>query len=336
MHVGFYLHIGEMNIMNRRIISRKVGIIIAFISLLLLLMTWIPTAFASSQKQVSVLVYSTALQSPTPIPQSTPTVDPTITALNKQQLKEQIVQLQLQNERSFSAWFWTSGASLLAAIIALAVGFLGFTQWRGTFTDQRNKDRKDRYADRQKREEDSFQKVVEELGSDKESAQVSGAIMLHTFLEPTYKRFFRQVFELAVAYLQFQRPNQDSTLWFQQSDTDAYKPPSPLSQALASVFKRSFPKVRDDLKKHDPQFESKNLDARGIHLENADLYQADLEQVWLPYAFLHNAYLEKANLSGAQVGYADLTHANSQMRISRTLILQKRNSREQILKTPNH
>lgn len=300
--------------MNRLKVSLKIHIIIACCPLLLLFMTWVPTVYAVPYKQLAVIVHDTTTPTPTVVAQSTPTVDPTITALTKQQLNEQVIQLQRQNERSISAWFWSSGASFLAAIIAsciaLFVGFLGFTQWRTTFIDQHKKDRKDRHVDQQKRAEESFQKVVEELGSDKEPTQVGGAIMLHTFLEPAYKQFYRQIFELAVAYLQLHRPSQDSSLWLQQPNMDAYKPPNPLSQALATVFKRSFPKVRDALKEHEPSLEPRKLDARGIHLENADLYKADLELVWMPDAFLHNAFLQEANLSGAQLGNADLTHAN--------------------------
>ena len=290
----------------------KSGVLAACILLLSLCLLWVPAVFAVSSGQA---VPGSSMA----VAQETPTEDPTVTALSKEQLQEQVRQLQLQNDRSFGAWLWSSASGIataaLATLTALLLAFFPFRQWLGSLQ-----------ADRSRQAEELFQQVVTNLGSDKPSAQLGGAVALQRFLEPGYERFVRQVFELSVVYLQLQdgvqrtipaRPgNQMAPPPHPGSagGVDDYVPPGPFNQALTLAFKRAFPAIRDDLKKRDkkrdPQFNQRDLDARGIHLENADLFRASLDEVWMPDAWLHNAFLQEAHLSSAQLGNARMLHAN--------------------------
>ncbi len=282
--------------------------------------------------------------------QATPTADATITALSKEQLTQQIKQLQLQNDRSVAAWLWNSIATL-GSVIAAVVGGVGvlvtvgfnFQQWkksqdatldkdraarqdaldkdRAARQDAQDKDLKDRQDERAKQAEERFQKVVDGLGSEKEQMRIGAAIMLHTFVQPDYRQFYQQAFELAVANLRLQQP----LVNFDQ-------PPSSLNQALAVILRDIYADLYQSLKE---KYKAKDylswdiitqaLDAGFVKLDKTYLYDVHWEQIYMPqvylqYAFLQsahltgaylqNAHLMNTDLSGADLTYADLTNAD--------------------------
>src|SRR6266567_6254413 len=128
--------------------------------------------------------------------------------------------------------------------------------------------------------EDRFQAVVAALGSDNEDAKVGAAIMLRTFLQPGYERFYRQAFYLAVAHLRLRKPDLETI----EEDTKAPVLAS-LNQALIVIFEEAFSRAREWVKQGSPssrlqrvtawlkrilrrekRFDPRSLDARYIQL----------------------------------------------------------------------
>jgi uncharacterized protein YjbI with pentapeptide repeats len=237
--------------------------------------------------------------------QATPTMNPTVVAALT--AKENLRKLEFENDRSFTAWFWNSSFGPIVAALVAVVGvfttvWVNFRQWLGNQTVAQKKDENDRTREREKRDEERFQKVIEGLGSERTEAQVGAAIMLRTFLQPGYERFYGQAFDLAVAHLRLRNFNLASP-----------EPLNSLSQALITVFKESFPRAREWLKQ-DPQI----LDASQVRLDNAHLVKADLRQAWMP-----EAVLRSANLSGANLSKANLTETRLHRAILCGAILEK-------------
>ena len=120
----------------------KTGIAITGILLLLLLMVWLPLSAANTHEGTS------GVATPgTVTVQTTPTVDPAITAKTAQ---EQLTKLQRDNDRSLRAWFWNLSAtlgSIVAALLAVA-GVLWATKVA------QNKNLADSQAERTRRDEE--------------------------------------------------------------------------------------------------------------------------------------------------------------------------------------
>jgi len=232
-----------------------------------------------------------------------------MTALEKEKLTQETDQLKNQNY-----WAWTAIGSIgggIGTILLAIVGFLtvrfSIKQWYGNRQVEEERQRRDRNLDREKRAEERFQKVVEGLGGDKPEAQVGAAIMLRTFLQPGYEKFYQQTFDLAVTHLRLRSvdPNTPAPL-----DLSDYVPLDSLSQALITVFKESFPLARNELEKSQFDIEIRSLDASHIRLDDAYLRGADLKYVQMREAFLIKAELRKADLSHAYLTKAKLSHAN--------------------------
>src|SRR6266700_766859 len=282
----------------------KAGIAVAGILLLLLLMVWVPVSEAGAYEKAFGFA-----RLGTGTVQATPTEDGTVTALNKEKLAQEVQQLKNQNEPDLLGWLRTN-ATVLVVVIG---GLIGLFRWFG-----------DRRSERERRDEDRFQAVVAALGSDNEDAKVGAAIMLRTFLQPGYERFYRQAFYLAVAHLRLRKPDLETI----EEDTKAPVLAS-LNQALIVIFEEAFSRAREWVKQGSPssrlqrvtawlkrilrrekRFDPRSLDARYIQLDRAFLWKADLEQVWMPLASLQNTDLTEARLCGATLWGADLNGAN--------------------------
>ncbi len=300
---------------------------IALVGMLLVLMVWVPVSAYGAYERASELA--------TPVTgtvQATPTVDATATALNKEKLQQEVKQLQEQNDAQVIAsnneklqhgndWWWNYGATILSSFLStlvLVVGALiGFGQWRG---NQR--------TEQEKRAEERFQKVVEGLGSERTEAKVGAAITLRTFLQPGYKRFYGQAFDLAVAHLRLRKAeasapappsSPDHVLIIPQGTWQQEQQPPPstasisldsLSQGLITVFKESFPLARKELQKPNAQFDPQLLDATGVRLDHAYLAGTDLAEAWLVRASLREADLSNSQLEGAHFSFAQLGGAD--------------------------
>src|SRR6266700_354925 len=285
----------------------KAGIAVAGILLLLLLMVWVPVSEAGAYEKAFGFA-----RLGTGTVQATPTEDGTVTALNKEKLAQEVQQLKNQNEPDLLGWLRTN-ATVLVVVIG---GLIGLFRWFG-----------DRRSERERRDEDRFQAVVAALGSDNEDAKVGAAIMLRTFLQPGYERFYRQAFYLAVAHLRLRKPDLETI----EEDPKAPVLAS-LNQALIVIFEEAFSRAREWVKQGSPssrlqrvtawlkrilrrekRFDPRSLDARYIQLDRAFLWKADLEQVWMPLASLQNTDLTEAKLRGASLWRGDLSKSNLNM-----------------------
>jgi hypothetical protein len=220
--------------------------------------------------------------------EGTPAVDPTMVALQKEQLEQEIQQLKDQNNPDPLSWLRANAAIFLSTLVVVIGGLVGLFRWFG-----------DRRSEREKRSEERFQDVVAGLGDDKEGRKIGAAIMLRTFLQPGYEQFYSQAFDLAVANLcptETPHPPEDA-------DTPVIL--TTLRQALIAAFKGAFPLARSQ-NKGSPQ----SLDASYIQLDNGYLSHADLEQVWMPNASLRKVVLVEANLRASNLYKANLHSAN--------------------------
>lgn len=263
--------------------------IILFSCLLFFLLNWLPVT--AQVARTSPVLHEVA---PSVI-QSTPTVDPTVAALNKQ---------KLENDTS---WWWNNTVPLITSLVTI-LSLLGggiFTVIRVTGEQQANRERQkeehdqwvqDQNAEREKQGEARFQNVVEGLGSSSKATQVGAAITLRTFLRPDYRQFYRQVFDLAVVHLRLRNLDQKKI-----------EPLDSLSQALITIFKESFPLARQQLE------DTKNmqqLDATQVQLDQAYLANAQLQNIWMPQSWLREANLSGADLSGANLYWTNLSFAD--------------------------
>jgi uncharacterized protein YjbI with pentapeptide repeats len=280
---------------------RKIGSIIVVVALLVW-MVWISFLVVEVQ--------------PGPVPaantgmvQAMPTVDVTAVAID--QLKQQDEKLQRDNSFPWTLLNAVGGSigTTLVAAAAIITAWLGWRQWLTNRKDELKKRREDQRSEQEKRAEERFQAVVEGLGSERIEARVGAAIMLRTFLQPGYEKFYQQTFDLAVTHLRLRSidPNTPEPL-----DPNEYVPLDSLSQALITVFKESFPLARNRLDQEESQFEIeiKSLDASHIRLDNAYLRGADLKNVQMREASLIKAELRKADLRHAYLTEADLSRAN--------------------------
>ena len=215
-----------MEVLDMRWLRRnlwKTGIALAGMLLLLVLTVWVPVSAAGAYEGVSGLAGLV-----TATVQATPTVDATVTELNKEKLAQEVQQLKSQNEPTFFDWLRGNVSILLLGLGALA----GFLRWLADRRDAQNKELEDRKAERERRDEEQqrwlkdqeterekraeerFQSAVEGLGSEREEARIGAAILLRTFLRPGYEQFYIQTFDLAVANLRLPRiphPAEDAT-----------------------------------------------------------------------------------------------------------------------------
>lgn len=289
----------------------KNGITIAVMLPLLVLTAWLPVSATDVHEMTS------GLASPvTGIVQATPTVDMTVTALNKEKLAQEVQQLKNQNEPDPLGWLRTNASILLSTLVVVIGGLIGLFRWLGDRRDEQEKRQEDQRTDREKRDEDRFQTAIAGLGSQDVQARIGAAVMLRTFLKPGYEQFHEQIFALAVANLRLP-PSADSS-----TDPDL---PDPLSQELMLVFKESYPLARKQLEQESVEkgyttVDYKSLNASSVQLNNALLSRADLSHAYMVKASLKKATLneadlketdlESANLDGAYLLSADLTGAN--------------------------
>ena len=230
-------------------------------------------------------------------PTSTPvSPDPTVTALGKEKLQEEVNALRRGNERNMGNWLWSNAttivASILSAIVTMVVAGIGIIQYFRTQRYEKAKVLDDRKEERTKRAEERFKSVTDGLSSKDVATQVGGAVMLRTFVTSDYSDFHPQAFDLTVSHLRLQ------PLASNMAD-----PLAPVARGLAKVLEEVFPHVRD----RDPSSAQRRegmLDASGVYLHRVNLAGADLERIWMP-----ESWLTMTNLTGARLTQANLRGA---------------------------
>jgi hypothetical protein len=280
----------------------KASIALAGTLFLLVLTVWVPmSAVAAHEKASGYVGLATVTAQPAP------TEDATKTALEKEQLTQEVAQQQ----HTWNNWLWSNAAMIFSSFLStlvIVIGVLfGLWRWRRDRQDAQDKELKDRQAEREKRSEERFQRVVTDLGSERKEARIAAAIMLLTFLQPGYEQFGRQIFDFAVSYLQ---PLGVGT------PTSDFAPLDPLRRALINVFKQSFLYVRGEWEEQKPKSlgsdlsDHDRLGAAGIQLDNAYLAKADLRGVWMREASLRRANLFGTKFTGAHLKGVDFTDAH--------------------------
>src|SRR5258708_36870111 len=89
----------------------KAGIAIAGMLLLMVFKVWVPVSAAGAQERVSGFNGTV-----TATVQATPTVDATVTALNKEKLAQEVQKLKNQNEPDLLGWLRTNAAVFVVVI----------------------------------------------------------------------------------------------------------------------------------------------------------------------------------------------------------------------------
>lgn len=289
----------------------KAGSAVAGLLLLLMLMAGLPVSAADTHEEIS------GLAGPgTVTVQVTPTEDATVTALNKEKLEEEVMQLQQANDRSFSQWLWAYGATLFSTFVIVGGGIFALIRWLDDRQKERKRQDEERQANLQKQEKERFESlssVIAGLGDEKEGIRVGAAIMLRTiFLRPGYEQFYTQIFDLAVAHLRLSRtshPSEDPDgIPHSPEDPNTPLPLTTLRQALIAVFKEAFPLARDS-NSRGKEGAVQSLDASGVRLDNAYLVGADLERVYMREGNLREVNLRDAKLGEAYLQWADLSEA---------------------------
>ncbi len=251
------------------------------------------TVITQTATPISSLQGTPAITSTTAIQTTTPTTNEIKTAL-------EIKNLENQNK-----WGWINSATLISTLAIVIAGIFRFYQWSQDQKLEREKRAEDQQFEREKRTEDyqveqakldeeRFQTVVGGLGSERIEARVGAAIMLLTFLHKGYEKFYKQTFLLATAHLRLRK-----------AEPGIPEPLDALSQALIIVFKESFNKARDNINLFTPE----NLDATGVHLDNAYLSNTDFKRIYMRGASLRGTYFWKSQLQDANFKHSDMESA---------------------------
>jgi hypothetical protein len=265
----------------------KAGIALAGMLLFLVLMVGIPVSAVGAQKEAS------ALGEPgTVMAQATSTEDAAVTELNKEKLAQEVQQLKNQNEPTFFDWLRSNVSILLLGLGA----FAGFLRYLAERRDSQKRLLEDRQAEREKRAEERFQAVVVGLGSKDVEARTVAAIVLRTFLQPSYRILEEQSAQLGPESLDASHIQLDNAFLIQSN--------------LEHVWMRE-------------------AFLRGARLYHAKLSGAYLRKADLSGAYLNGADLTKANLTGASLNKTRLKGVNLRGLTSGEQISARQGSREQ-------
>lgn len=281
--------------------------------------------------------------------QGIPPVDPTLTTLQKEQLRQQIDQQQ----HTWWNWLWNLFTASLSTLVLVGGGLWAFFRWLG-----------DRQDVRKKQAEERFKSVVDGLGGETTETKIASAVLLRTFLRPEYKEYYTQVFDLAVANLRIlEHAHSSTTKSSDQSkqiltvllnainkeakepteETEAKEPPTEetqepgkaksseashsLRQAFITAFREAFPRARDRLKKRNALRQRfirtvekllpgrriiRTIRKRLVEVERTLRFKRqslDASDIQLDHAFLFGADLRQAYMPKASLKYANLSAA---------------------------
>ena len=209
-----------------------------------------------------------------------PDIQDRLSALSKsdlevEKLRQETVKLELENRSAGSGWgLLLSYAPFLTAIVAVAGLFATVWKQISTSAQQRIQDRHEQALENQRRFDQNFTKVVENLGSASPALQASAAVSLATFLRPEYSRFHDQVYMVVLANLKIEHEQ-------------------PVNDLLVNVFEQS---IRLRLPSASQAARRYLLDLSRASLDRVDLSGLDLQEADLGYARMRGANLTGTNL----------------------------------------
>lgn len=113
--------------------------------------------------------------------------------LETEKLRQELVQLQLQNDRENSLWgVLPLYATFLTAVVALTGVFI--TIWKQL--DERRRDRDQRETESLRHSDEKFMSIIEQFGADSDTVKVNAAVAIQTYLKPEYETFHNSIFLL--------------------------------------------------------------------------------------------------------------------------------------------
>jgi len=208
--------------------------------------------------------------------------------LQKEKLRQEILKLQLENEKLRSFWgILLSCAPFLTGLVALAGILVAVWKQITERSRQQDLDRQQREDESLRRLDEKFTSTVEGLGAESEAIQASAAVSIQTFLKPEYKAFHNQVFMILFANLKIQHSEA-------------------INRLLIAGFEKAIRLELPSLREKDEEFE---LDLSRANLTGIDLSDLDLSQTDMAWAQLQRAKLTRANLCGVRGIRANLKKA---------------------------
>jgi uncharacterized protein YjbI with pentapeptide repeats len=206
--------------------------------------------------------------------------------LERQKLQEEILKLKQDREQASGvSGFFSRYAAFLTALVA--AGGLLATIWKQSSdqSTQRQRDIDQRRVEAERRLEDRFATILNDLGSTAIPTQAGAASSLVTYLRPTHKRFHHQV---RVAVLTNLKIDHDE----------------PIRKLLARVYKEavSIGDPADAFERDLSRAKLENTDLSGLDLREADLAFAELRNSTLVGCDFYRARGIRVNLAGARAG----------------------------------
>jgi len=209
--------------------------------------------------------------------------------LQEEKLRQEIQQLQLENERARGHWGLVRTYSPLATALVALLGVL-VTIWKQIHESnrQRDLDRKQREADSVRRLDEKFTSIVTALGSKSEAVRAGAAVSIATFIKPEYKALHEHVYPILLANLKIQHSEE-------------------IHRLLLKAFNKQ---IRFELELVQKQGGTIDLDLSRCYLNRADLSGLDLSEADFAFAKLRYVNLENAVLRRAKGIEADFENAN--------------------------
>lgn len=220
--------------------------------------------------------------------------------LERQKLKAEIKELEDRNSVKWAPLAEPVGslASAVTAFLAVFGIVVGGWRWRAEFQ-----------ASKERRDDERFASVLQDLGHEREPMRAGAALMLRRFFDKPHSRIYQQAFDATVSALRQYGPETE-----RETSTT-------LSHALITAFVEGVPIHRARVARTVPELhhealganlelgkETKDrrvglqrryLNASDIRLAGAFLWKADLQGVFMPRARLWEADLSEASLQSA-------------------------------------
>ena len=254
---------------------------------------------------------------------SAPSTSPDKTRLELEKLQQEVRKLEIENDkaRGFAAGLlrWGPFVTVVAGVVTVLVGvrkeIREQRQQRKLDRDQRDKEHRERLEqaerarmqrereleqqqlDARRRFDELFAQAVANLGAESESVQLSGVVLLQSFLRDDGAPFHEQVYAVVCANLGIKH--------------------TPLvNRFLVRAFEQA---IRRRLAAHAEGEEPESLDLANCQMPRVDLHGLHLDGVDVAFATLRDANLVGARLAGmrgydvdlqrARLSEADLTEA---------------------------
>jgi uncharacterized protein YjbI with pentapeptide repeats len=222
------------------------------------------------------------------------------TGLETEKLRQEVLQLTIENATSRSGWSLLLALAPLTAAIAAGIGVL-LTLWKqmSEQATQRRTEAEARRVEDLRRFDEGFTRVVANLGAESAALRASAAVSLPTFLRPEYAEVHDQVLLIAIANA--------------KKEIDQ---PEPVQRLLVRVIEQALRARIKPIADSDRGF---LLDFSRTFLDRADFSGLDLANADVAFASLRNANLTRANLfrlrgievemGGTRLSGADLREA---------------------------